>query len=377
MYQKFRETHLFAFLEQFDQTSLPLDAAFSDYLKAHKSIGAHDRRFLGDTIYTLMRWQGLLDFWLKKKSSWKDRYDLFRRIDIHSLPEDLPMWVRSGSSRFIFEELSSSFGSDRAFELCRILNDPAPLTVRVNLLKISRDQLLDRWKDLGAVPCAKSLAGIRFKDRIALTTLPEFKEGLFEIQDEGSQRIADLVQPKRGEHVLDFCSGSGGKSLAIGARMDGRGQIYLHDIRSSALVQAKKRFKRSGIQQAQFLLPEHPQLKKLINQADWVLADVPCSGSGTLRRNPDMKWKIASEMVERLVSQQREIFTQAVSFVRPGGKIVYATCSIFLKENMNQVEYFLKTLPLELAETPLDILPEQNGADGFFGAVFNKKSPMC
>jgi 16S rRNA (cytosine967-C5)-methyltransferase len=377
MAEKFRETHLFAFLHQFDQGTKPLDAALSNYLKSHKSIGAHDRRFLGDAAYTLIRWRDLLDFLLGQESIWEKRYALWRRIDLMNLPLDLPPAIRCGASPWLFQELRASYGEAKALELGRILNDPAPLTIRANGLKTDRDTLLARWKDLyGAQPCSRAKAGIRFPQRIALTTFDEFKKGLFEIQDEGSQLVADLVQPKMGEQVLDYCSGSGGKSLAIAPSMAGRGQIYLHDIRPHILQEARRRFRRAGVQNAQFLFSGHPRLNTLKNRMDWVLADVPCSGSGTYRRNPDMKWKGSEEMLSRLVQEQQEIFSLALSYVRPGGKIVYATCSLFKQENEQQIDFFLKTFPIELAAPPLSIHPETNGPDGFFGAVFCKQTKI-
>lgn len=375
MTEKFRETHLFAFLHQFDQETKPLDMAFSNYLKSHKSIGAHDRRFLGDTAYALIRWRALLDHLLNRESPWEQRYSLWRRIDLLNLPKNLPIDIQCGASPWLFHELRNSYGETRASELCRILNESAPLTIRVNLLKTSRDSLLDHWKNLYDVtPCSYSKAGIRFRQRIALTSFPEFKEGLFEIQDEGSQLVSDLVRPDNGEQVLDYCSGSGGKSLAIAPSLKGRGQIYLHDIRSHILQEARRRLRRAGVQNAQFLAPGHPRLSSLKNKMDWVIADVPCSGSGTYRRNPDMKWKGSEEMMTRLIQEQREIFGQALSYVRPGGKIVYATCSLFKRENEQQVEYFLNTFPVELTAAPLSIYPKTDGPDGFFGALFCKQT---
>jgi 16S rRNA C967 or C1407 C5-methylase (RsmB/RsmF family) len=376
MSEKFCETHLFAFLSRFDRGSRPLDHALSEYLRSHRSIGSHDRRFIGDVAYSLIRWRALLDYLIgHQKPSWPLRYQLWRRLDSSALPADIPLHIRCGGSEWLFQELTFCYGQSRAAELCLILNEPAPLTVRVNLLKTSREALLVQWKKLYDVaPCEQARAGIRFGQRIALTSLPEFKQGLFEIQDEGSQLVAELVRPGPGDQLLDFCSGSGGKSLAIAPSMSGRGQIYLHDIRRSILQEAKRRFCRAGIQNAQFLPPDHPRLRSLQNKMDWVLADVPCSGSGTYRRNPDMKWKGTEEMLEQLVLKQQEIFSRATAFVRPGGRIVYATCSLFERENMQQVEFFLKNLPLELSAPPLITFPRKNGADGFFGAVFCKKA---
>lgn len=374
MNTKFREQHLFAFLQRFGQETKPLDLAMADYFKSKRSLGSHDRRFVGDLAYALVRWKGLLDHLLGKTASWEERFALYNTLDLDHLPSSIPDWIRSGASEWLYKEICRSHGTERAAALCRSLNDPAPLTVRVNLLKTTREALLASWKPrFGAEACPDTPAAIRFPKREALTSLPEFKEGLFEIQDEGSQKVAQLVQPNPGDQVLDYCSGSGGKALAFAERLQGKGQVYLHDIREHILIQARRRMRRAGIQNAQFLPPGHPRLSSLKNKIDWVLADVPCSGSGTYRRNPDMKWKADQEMLDRLVGQQREIFALAASYAKPGGKIVYATCSLFSAENQNQVDYFLKTLPVELEAPPLSILPSRGGPDGFFAAVFSKK----
>ena len=351
---------------------MPLDMALSDYLKAHRSIGSHDRRFLGDTVYALVRWKGLLDYLIDKPiASWQDRYNLWKNLDLNRISEEVPVWVKTGASEWLFNELSLSHGAEKAAILCRALNTPAPLVIRANTLKTTREEVLKLFPD--AVPCKDAPHGIRFANRISLTATEAFKNGLFEIQDEGSQLVSQLVQVKPGEQLLDYCSGSGGKSLAIAPQMEGRGQIYLHDIRPSVLIQAKKRLCRAGVQNAQFLEPDHKRLPSLKNKIDWVLTDVPCSGSGTYRRNPDMKWKMNAESLENLVKEQREIFAKALYFLRPGGHIVYITCSLFAKENQEQVEHFLKNHPVELKQQ-LSLLPESSeGPDGFFAALFCKK----
>lgn len=368
----FREMHLFAFLDQFDREPKPLDRAFCEYVRSHKSIGSHDRRFLGDTVYALIRWKDLLDHLYTRPASWEERYILWKSEDFDRLKNHAPLSLRCGSSEWLFHELSKDRGEESAAKVCQILNEPAPLTIRANALKISREELLaSLQKNFAVTPCRRSKMGIQFNKRMAVTNTEEFKQGLFEIQDEGSQLVAELVHPSTKDHILDYCSGSGGKSLSIAAEMKGLGQIYLHDIRPQILRPAKVRFRRAGVQNAQFLPPEHPQLKRLKNKMDWVFVDVPCSGSGTYRRNPDMKWKGNQEMLDRLVQEQKNIFREALQYVRPGGRIVYATCSIFLCENEQQIAFFRSTFPLEVLEE-LRIDPESNGPDGFFGAVLTK-----
>ena len=214
---------------------------------------------------------------------------------------------------------------------------------------------------------------IIFNKKINFFGTEEFKQGLFEIQDEGSQNVAALVKAKPGQHFIDYCAGAGGKALAIAPSMDNKGQIYLHDIRNYPLQQAKKRLKRAGIQNAQIIEAGSAKLRKLKRSADWVFVDTPCSGSGTWRRNPTMKWDYKEGMIETLVGQQRTIFEKALSFMKPEGHIVYATCSIFPEENQQQIEHFTSLYDLEVVGKPFQSLPTPNGMDGFFGAILKKR----
>jgi len=370
----FCDHHIVAFLEDFEGSNKPLDLCLSEYLRAHKSIGAHDRRMIGETLYGMIRWKTLIDA-ICPSSYAGDRLVCFRGL--HREEEwknlDIPEPARLGIPDFLYQKFLKMFGKEKLVGLCKVLNEPAPTTIRANLLKTNRDDLLGRLqKEFEASPCEYAPAGIQFKKRTPLFSLPEFKEGLFEVQDEGSQLVAGQVQAKPGDSVLDFCSGSGGKTLAFAPLMKGKGQIYLYDIRPWVLLEARKRLKRAGIQNSQCLPPGHPQLTSIQGKMDWVLVDVPCSGTGTLRRNPDMKWKIDGAMIERLVSQQREIMVEAVKFLKPGARLVYATCSILDDENEGQTEYFSKNLPLELEGKPLSLLPKEGGMDGFYSAVFRK-----
>ena len=194
-------------------------------------------------------------------------------------------------------------------------------------------------------PCKFSPCGIEFHKRINFFELEEFKAGFFEVQDEGSQLMADLVDAAPGQSVLDYCAGSGGKTLAFAPKMQEKGQIFLHDIRPFALQEARKRLRRAVIQNAQIVLPDHQNLKRLKKKMHWVLVDVPCTGTGTMRRNPDMKWNFTRETLERLMGQQRTIFEKALSFMRPDGRIVYATCSLLKESKSGSV----RTLPQNIS----------------------------
>jgi 16S rRNA (cytosine967-C5)-methyltransferase len=357
----FCDHHICAILASLSEA--PLDMALSNYFRAHKSLGAQDRRTIGETIYGMFRYKSLLDH-LCPDGSPLARLLCFK--EMQAAPNEIlaPEYAQLGTSVYLLQKFTAAYGKEKATALCRILNEQAPVFIRANLLKTTQEELLQKLSTrfpLGK--CKKAPAGLQLVKREPLFALAEFKEGLFEVQDEGSQLVAHLVKAKPGDHVLDYCSGSGGKTLAIAPAMQGKGQIYLHDNRPQALQQAKQRLRRAGVQNVQFVLPKHP--------VDWILADVPCSGTGTLRRNPDAKWKIDEEMVQRLVKEQHAIVKESLRFLKPSGRFVYATCSILPEENENQVKYFIDTHGLELVET-LTLLPESGGADGFFAAVFKK-----
>jgi 16S rRNA (cytosine967-C5)-methyltransferase len=372
----FREHHILEILEGYDQQKLPLDLYISLYFRSHKALGSKDRGFIADTIYAMTRWRGLLDFLCGTPLTWEKRLDIFSRDEFHTalLREDIPQHIRLSFPKVLFERIVASHGLEKACELCRISNTPAPTTVRINTLKASRDEMLARWKELYDVSsCAFAPNGIVFNRKINFYDMPEFKEGFFEVQDEGSQLLAELVQAGPGQSVMDYCAGSGGKTLAFAPRMQNTGQIFLHDLRKHALFDCRKRLRRAGIQNAQVVHAGDAKLKKLKKGMDWVLVDAPCTGTGTMRRNPDMKWKFDEEMLVRLLGQQRVIFEKALSFLKTEGHIVYATCSILNEENENQVSHFKKIYNLEIVGNIFESLPLYGGMDGFFGAVLKKK----
>ena len=376
MRRPFREHHVLAILNEYEQQSLPLDYFISLYFRANKALGSKDRGFVAETIYAMIRWRGLLDELCGGSLSWEKRFDIFRSKDFDAAKhrEDIPLHVRLSFPKNLFEKILASHGIEKARELCKISNTPAPTTIRVNAMKTTRDELLAKWQGIYEItPCKFSQLGIVFNRKVNFYELPEFKQGLFEIQDEGSQLLANLVQATPGQLVMDYCAGAGGKTLAFAPNMQNKGQIFLHDIRKHALIDSKKRLRRAGIQNAQVVHAEEDKLKKLKKSMDWVLVDAPCSGTGTLRRNPDMKWKFDEAMLNRLVSQQRVIFEKALSFLKPTGSIVYATCSLLNEENRQQLAHFSTIYNLKVEGDVFESLPLQGGMDGFFGVVLKRK----
>lgn len=359
----FRDYHVLQLLGSWQGGSL--DMHVNTYFRNNKALGSKDRRWVGDAAFGIVRWQALLD--RLGEATWEGRLLEWHRLD-RSRHRDLPEHIQCSFPKELFHQISEQHGK----EVCRILNETAPLTVRVNLAKTSRAALLERWRNLPVEPCSVALTGIRFSRRQNLFHLPEYQEGLFEIQDEASQLAADLVAAQPGDHVMDYCAGAGGKTLAFAHRLQGRGQIYLHDVRARPLQEARARLKRAGVENFQIVSDLSPQLKRLKGRMDWVLVDAPCTGSGTLRRYPEQKWRIDSTEMERLTELQRTIFEKALCFLKEGGKIAYITCSILQQENEQQLDYFLKSYPLRLVGEPFRSLPKSGGMDGFFGVVLER-----
>ncbi len=375
MTKSFREHHLLNLLGCFSSQNLPLDVALKKYFSHHRAIGAKDRKFISETIYAMIRWQGLLDFFCTPPIFWEKRYQLFMQNTWAKAKQDptIAAHIRVSFPKAFFQLLVTHYGERKAFEIGSICNEQAPITVRINPAKVERASLLAEWKSQFPVkPTSFSKWGIVFDRRINFYELPAFKSGLFEVQDEASQLIADLMDVKEGQRVLDFCAGAGGKTLAFAHKMNHKGQIYLHDIRTFALAEAKKRLKRAGIQNAQILPSNSPEKKQLKTKMDWVLVDAPCSGSGTLRRNPDLKWKFNLNALPQLVAEQRAIFKEALDYLSPSGCIVYATCSILPEENEQQALYFQETFGLKAVQEPFRSLPTKDGMDGFFGIILKK-----
>jgi len=262
-----------------------------------------------------------------------------------------------------------------AKHVCDILNEPAVTFLRVNTNRVSRDKVYQFLTQKG-LPVEKTLnakLGLQLMSKQKLLDLPEYKLGYFEIQDEASQIVANTVDAKPGELVLDYCAGSGGKSLCIAPPMLGRGHVFMHDNRDTILFQGKMRMKRAGIKNYTLLPPRHPLMPKLRAKMDWVVVDVPCTSTASLRRNPDMKWAYSDERLWKWVAQQRAIFEDALKYLKEDGKIVYATSSLLEEENAQQVRWFCERFGLYLCHQPLHALPQSKGMDGFFCATMERR----
>ena len=314
-----------------------------------------------------------------------------KALDLDTLPfalrADLPDWILS--------RLVPRMGEEEVLALARALALPAPLDLRVNTLKAPREGVLDRleYDQLSAAPTRYSPIGVRVRDRPVLNTHPMFLDGAVEVQDEGSQLLGMLVEPRRGEMVVDFCAGAGGKTLQMGAAMNSTGRLYAFDVSDKRLANLAPRLKRSGLSNVfpQRIAHENDaKVKRLRGKIDRVLVDAPCTGLGTLRRNPDLKARQDESALAELNAKQRAILAAAATLVKPGGRLVYGTCSLLSEENEGIVNEFLAAHPDFQLVPARDVLqrqgvkipgmgeylrlfPHVHDTDGFFAAVMERR----
>ena len=386
----------------------PADTVVSTYFRAHRQLGSRERAALAETTYAVLRrrllWQHLAQSgrgpmdrrlvllgWAGEPRVRDAAADAAERewlaaanhIDVASLPaklrHNLPDWIA--------EPLQRRLGDDFA-ALADSLLQSAPLDLRVNVLQTKREAVLAELEAQGiaAQPTPYSPWGIRLVGKPALNQWPLFKSGAIEVQDEGSQLLALLLDAKRGEMVTDFCAGAGGKTLALGAAMRNTGRLYAFDVSGHRLEALRPRLARSGLSNVypvQIAHERDERVKRLAGKMDRVLVDAPCSGLGTLRRNPDMKWRQSPAAVAELVTLQRSILASAARMVKPGGRLVYATCSLLEAENEAVADAFeasgLQRLDAATLVDPalvengnLRLWPHRHQTDGFFAAVWTK-----
>ena len=409
--------HAEAVLGQLLRFDHPADAVVSRYFREHRQLGHADRAFVAETVFAVLRRGRSIE--ARCAGQLSDRRRLLATLAIvrgwsqrelapvlkaseeewlaaaKAVPEaDLPPAVRCDLPDWLYARLEQQFGADEVLALARAMNQSAPLDLRVNTLKGDRDTLLAKLAadDIAATPGSLSPLAVRLRDKPALAKHPLFLEGAFEVQDEGSQLLGFLLEPKRGEMVVDFCAGAGGKTLLLGALMRNTGRLYAFDVSDKRLTNLKPRLARSGLSNVHPARIEHERdqkIKRLAGKADRVLVDAPCSGLGTLRRNPDLKWRQDETSVAELTVKQAAILAAAATLVRPGGRLVYATCSLLSAENDEIVAAFLEKHPdfsllpasavlgkqgIACEGDVLRLLPHKHNTDGFFAAAMERKA---
>ena len=399
----------------------PADRVVADFFREQHALGARDRHALADGVFALLRklalwrhlassanggrgeidrrlailsWQGnagVLRAALDERE--RDWLQCCQAFDLAALPErlrhNLPDWLA--------EPLQRRLGAE-FWPWVDAVDAPAPLDLRVNALKADRDAVLERLGHAGiaATPTPYSPLGIRVAGKPALQKLDLFEQGLVEVQDEGSQLLALAMGARRGEMVVDFCAGAGGKTLALGAQMRNTGRLYAFDVSGHRLAALKPRLQRSGlanVHPAQIAHERDERVKRLAGKIDRVLVDAPCSGSGTLRRHPDLKWRQGAESLAELVQAQHAILLAASRLVTPGGRLVYATCSVLEAEGETVADAFERESGSEFVRVPAEdalrraqvtsaeslaegdrmrLWTHRHATDGFFAALWQR-----
>lgn len=379
------------------------DKVIQGLLKRDKRWGSRDRAFVAETTYDIVRWKRLYAEIAEVKEPF-DRDNLWRMFAVWATLRGikLPDWkyfdntpTRKIKGRF--DELSKNrkfkesipdwldelgvteLGEAVWTKEIAALNEQADVILRVNTLKISKEQLKGELFDLGieSDTIKNYPNALKLKERTNVFLTEQFKNGLFEVQDASSQLVADFLEVEPGLRVVDACAGAGGKALHLASLMENKGQIIALDLYANKLAELKRRAKRNGAHNIETRVIESTKtIKKLYDKADRVLIDAPCSGLGVLKRNPDAKWKLRPEFLDEIKATQQDILQQYSKLVKPGGKLVYATCSILPSENQAQVDKFLTSESGKDFTFVKDqkILSHNTGFDGFYMALLEKKN---
>ena len=397
----------------------PADSVVSDFFRRQRQLGARERHTLAETTYAVLRekplwqhlaqsgkgemerrlvllaWQGNAAFLraalAPAEVAWLEQVQTIDRVALpERLRHNLPDWLA--------ERLQAELGADAFWPLVESLNRPAGMDLRVNTFKTRREDAQAALAAAGvdARPTPYSPVGLRVAGKPALHKLDVFLRGDIEVQDEGSQLLALLTGAKRGEMVADFCAGAGGKTLALGAMMRNTGRLYAFDVSGHRLAALKPRLARSGLSNVypvQIAHERDERIKRLAGKIDRVLVDAPCSGLGTLRRNPDLKWRQTPASVQEMSVKQAAILASAARLVKPGGRLVYATCSLLQAENEAIAQGFTESCAADLRVLPaaealrraqvaapeaitqgdfLRLWPHWHATDGFFAAAWER-----
>jgi len=376
------------------------DKVVQQLLKRDKRWGSRDRGFVAETTYDIVRWKRLYaeiadvkepfsrdDIWRMfavwatlrgiKLPDWKyfegtplrkikGRFDELSKV--RRIKESIPDWM----DELAVSELGEAVWNKEALAL----NEQADVILRTNTLKTTKEKLQTVLFDLNIE--TESIEGypdaLKLKERANVFTTDAFQNGWFEVQDASSQLVAEFLKVKPGMKVVDTCAGAGGKTLHMAALMENKGQIIAMDIYENKLKELKRRAKRAGAHNIEFrVIDSTKPIKKLYDKADCVLIDAPCSGLGVLRRNPDAKWKLQPEFIEKIKKTQQDILQQYSKMVKPGGKLAYATCSILPSENENQVKTFLESNKEFTFIKEKKVLSHKSGFDGFYMALLERK----
>ncbi|MES3037240.1 MAG: RsmB/NOP family class I SAM-dependent RNA methyltransferase [Bdellovibrionota bacterium] len=377
------------------------DKVIEFHLKNEKKWGSRDRRFFAENVYDIVRhWRRLWNLaglpdknylnpdWITEENiwlvwgtyivtqnqplpPWPEVRDVVTKVEIRKRLAFLTPAQELSWTNEMWEYAAEQGQIDGKKVSFEALNDVAPVFLRTNMLKTTPEKLVTALANDGieAVVADKELGTIQLHHRQNVFLSQAFKNGLFEVQDISSQHVGTFLDPQPGERIVDACAGAGGKTLHIATLMKNKGKVLALDIHQWKLDALKVRSRRNGLDIIETRAIENSKtIKRLEASADRVLLDVPCSGSGVLRRNPDSKWKMSKEQIANLLKEQESILTDYCAMVKPGGVLVYSTCSFFVSENEQQVEAFLKTSQDWKLEKQIRVWPGEQGGDGFFMA---------
>jgi 16S rRNA (cytosine967-C5)-methyltransferase len=392
--------------------SAPADQVLSRYFRSKRSLGRQERGFIAEAAFAVLRRKRSLEAAAGSASpralllaalvrvqglsgrsleGFADE-DFLARIR-HWKSESAPLAVQADLPDWLWERLAAQLGAAEAMRLARGLLNPAPLDLRVNLARVERAAVLERLAQDGIEAAATpfSPAGVRLAGKPAINRHALFEQGLVEVQDEGSQLLAWLLGARRSEMVADYCAGAGGKTLAIAMLMRGTGRLYAMDVSVERLARLAPRAARAGVSSVHSVAlsgDNDARVKRLAGKLDRVLVDAPCSGFGTLRRNPDLKWRHAPQAIAELTQKQERIVRSAARLLKPGGRLIYATCSVLREENDGVADACAAAEPqfrpvscaglLAAQRIALDtgerlrLSPHAHGTDGFFAAAFQR-----